>query len=421
LAHVTTHRSLGSTLVIRFGAVACAAVSMATAATLGLARVLHGGQLAAAVVVVALAAAGVCAAVALRLVLSHVVAPLQEVTTATAALAGGDLEARPPEGESRELVALGEGVNRLTDHLLDEHARRLRIEKLASVGRLAAGIAHEVGNPLGAILNYAHVLRARTRDAAGAGEALDGLEREAERIDRIVRGLLEYARPKRHTPTAIDVNDVVTGALRLLADQGVTRRVTTRVQLDERAPRVFAERHELEQVMVNVLLNAADAIAGAGQVSVRTRRVTVAELRTEATRRITDTPDVHVPHGPNRRAEAWLAAADCPEEVVQVVVADSGTGVSPDDADRIFDPFYTTKEAGKGTGLGLAIVARTIDNLGGTVWVQRAREGGAAFVFLLPHAPQASGVLAVSPRLSRPSPADGVLPTRDARLPALRG
>jgi signal transduction histidine kinase len=252
LAHETSHRSLGSTLSLRFGAVAAAAVGASTAGTLGLARVLDGGQLVAAAAVVTLVASGACAAVALRLVLAHVVAPLQEVTSATAALAGGDLAARPPDGDTLELAALAEGVNRMTDHLLDEHARRLRIEKLASVGRLAAGIAHEVGNPLGAILNYSHVLRARTRDAAGAGEALDGLEREAERIDRIVRGLLEYARPKRHTPTAIDVNGVVAGAVRLLADQGVTRRVSMRLQLDERAPRVFAERHELEQVLVNV-------------------------------------------------------------------------------------------------------------------------------------------------------------------------
>jgi signal transduction histidine kinase len=142
----------------------------------------------------------------------------------------------------------------------------------------------------------------------------------------------------------------------------------------------------------------------------------VAELRTEATRRMTDTPDVHVPHGPNRRAEAWLAAADCPEEVVQVVVADSGTGVSPGDADRIFEPFFTTKEPGKGTGLGLAIVARTIDNLGGTIWVQRAREGGAAFVLLLPHAAHSSGIAAVPARPPQHSPVDLL----HSRMPAVR-
>jgi two-component system NtrC family sensor kinase len=388
-------------LSLRFGAVGGAALAVSMLGYWLLARMLDGGSLfLAALVLVAAVAAG-CGAAASHLLRASVIAPLDAVTSAACALARGDLQRRPPAGETQELAALAEGVNRMTDHLLDEHARRLRVEKLATVGRLAAGIAHEVGNPLSAVLNYAHVLRARTRENVGAEEALDGLEREAERIDRIVRGLLDYARPKRLTPTAVDVNDVVTGALRLLADQGVTRRVTIRLLLEERSPRVYGERHELEQVLVNVLLNAADAISGVGQISVRTRRVSVEELRMEATRREGDSPQVHVPHRPNRRATDWLAAADCPDDVVQVVVADSGTGVAPADVERIFDPFFTTKERGKGTGLGLAIVARTIDNLGGTVWVQRAREGGAAFVFLLPLAPATVGTRAIAAPQSR--------------------
>jgi two-component system NtrC family sensor kinase len=396
LRHEPSLPSLRLQLSFRFGALAGAAVAVSMLGFWLLAGALDGGGLFLAALALIAAVAGACGYAVAHVLRSSVVAPLDAVTIAACALAKGDLQRRPPEGETREMAALAEGVNRMTDHLLDEHARRLRVEKLATVGRLAAGIAHEVGNPLSAVLNYAHVLRARTRDNTGAEEALDGLEREAERIDRIVRGLLEYARPKRLTPTAVDVNDVVTGALKLLADQGVTRRVTTRLHLEERSPKVYAERHELEQVLVNVLLNAADAISGVGQVSVRTRRVSVSELRSEATRRESDSPQVHVPHRPNRRAMDWLAAADCPDDVVQVVVADSGTGVAPADAERIFDPFFTTKERGKGTGLGLAIVARTIDNLGGTVWVQRAREGGAAFVFLLPLAPAAVGTRAIS-------------------------
>ena len=114
-------------------------------------------------------------------------------------------------------------------------------------------------------------------------------------------------------------------------------------------------------------------------------------------RRSDDAPDVYRPHRPNRRLTEWLTGARAaPADVVQVVIADSGPGVAPEDAERIFDPFFTTKEPGKGTGLGLAIVARTVDDLGGAVWVQRAREGGAAFVLVLPMAARGAGSPAVA-------------------------
>ena len=287
-----------------------------------------------------------------------------------------------PAGETRELAALAESVNRMTDHLIEAQAQHVRIEKLASVGRLAAGIAHEIGNPLGAIHGYLHIARTRSGDPAGVHEALDGLERESLRIDRIVRGLLDYARPRRLTPTPIDVNDVLRGAVGLLRDQGVLRRVQVAWGLDDALPPLFGERHELEQVMVNLLLNAVDAMEGVGALGLRTRLTSAEALRNPASRRESDEGSVAVRHAPSARVEAWLDRVGDPERIVQVIVADSGTGVRTEDAEKIFDPFFTTKEPGKGTGLGLAIVARIVDGLNGTVWVQPAREGGAAFVML---------------------------------------
>jgi two-component system, NtrC family, sensor kinase len=121
-----------------------------------------------------------------------------------------------------------------------------------------------------------------------------------------------------------------------------------------------------------------------GRIALRTRIVPVNELR--AVRgRAGDAPGEYAPHRPHRRVVEWLSgAARAPRLVAQVVVADSGPGIAADEAERVFDPFYTTKQPGRGTGLGLAIVARIVDALGGAVWVQRAREGGAAFVILLP-------------------------------------
>ncbi|AHG91522.1 ATP-binding region ATPase domain protein [Gemmatirosa kalamazoonensis] len=279
---------------------------------------------------------------------------------------------------------LSERYQRLAEQLRAEQAQRARVEKLATVGHMAAGIAHEVGNPLAAIAGYAHVLRTRGATIPGVGDVLDALERETARIDRIVRGLLDFARPRRVTPSAVDVNDVLAGARRLLNDQGVLRRIRVAEDLDRAAPTVFAERHELEQVFVNLLLNAADAMERVGRIALRTRIVPVDELRAPRGR-AGDVPGEYVPHKPHRRVAEWLSGAvRAPGLVAQVVVADSGPGIAPDDVERVFDPFFTTKSASRGTGLGLAVVARIVDALGGAVWVQRAREGGAAFVIVLP-------------------------------------
>jgi signal transduction histidine kinase len=279
----------------------------------------------------------------------------------------------------------------MTDRLLEEQAQLVRAEKLASVGRLAAGIAHEIGNPLGALNGYTHILRGHIATNPLALEAVVGFERETLRIDRIVRGLLDYARPRRPTPVPIDINESVRHVVDLLSAQGVLRRVSLRLELAAEAPRVHGERHDLEQMLVNLLLNAAHAVDGTGTVAVRTTCISRATLQ-EGMVRAGDSPGATVPHLPSPRVRRWLESTHGPEEVVKVVIADSGPGVPPEDSERIFDPFFTTRAPGKGTGLGLAIVLRIVENFRGIVWVQSAREGGAAFHLLLPLAPPPSPV-----------------------------
>ena len=328
-----------------------------------------------------------------------VLRPLGGIVAATEAIAGGDLARRAPVGGSRELALLATSVNRLTDALLAEQSGRVRVEKMATVGRLAAGVAHEIGNPLGAVNGYVHILRGRVKGDAGAVEALDGLERESGRIDRIVRGLLDYARPRRPTPNPLDLNDVVRGAVRLLADQGLLRRMTLSLALDPSPVQLVGERHELEQVLVNLLLNAVDAVNGAGALTVVTRTADVRTLLEDGARRPGDPRGLEIARRPDSRARLWLERQDADARVARLVVADSGAGVPEADVERIFDPFFTTKEPGRGTGLGLAIVARVVDGLGGTIWVQRAREGGAAFHVLVPLSPAATD----APRTTRGS------------------
>lgn len=317
----------------------------------------------------------------LRRVVLH---PIAQTLLATEAIAAGALARRVPPGSTVEMDALSRGINRMTDNLLAHQAQIVRAEKLASVGRLAAGVAHEIGNPLGAIHGYVHVLRGRLTGDPGAAQPLAGLEHETERIDRIVRGLLDYARPRRMTPLAVDLNDTIIAVSQLLTNQGVLRRIETRMELEPATPHVFAERHELEQVFVNLMLNAADAMSGQGQIAISTHRVQTETLRSAAVRRDSDPNGFHFERGPSARAEAWLRGEHRPPWVAKVIVSDSGPGVADEDVERIFDPFYTTKEPGRGTGLGLAIVSRIVENLHGTIWVERAREGGAAFHLVLP-------------------------------------
>lgn len=349
-----------------------------------------------------------------RQVESLIEAPLEECMAAAEAIASGETSRRVPPGQTYEFDQLAVSINRMTEQLLASHQLRLRVEKLATMGRIAAGVSHEIGNPVSAIANYAHLLRMRTEGVAGTAEPLDALEREIARIDRIMRGLLDYSRPRRLTPKPIVVDDVIVDVMRLLSDQGVTRRYRVSVDLEAPTGVVYAERHDLEQVFVNLMLNAVDAMDHDGLLVLRSQINTVTAFGESSEKRRTDTAHDRWAHRPSRRALAWLARPESPARFLQIIIADSGTGVAPEDEERIFEPFFSTKQPGKGTGLGLAIVASTIENLGGTIWVQRAREGGAAFVILLPL--HASGLAPITP-VNTPSSSAAVTPSSESPTP----
>jgi two-component system NtrC family sensor kinase len=332
-----------------------------------------------------------------------VIRPVDDIVAAAEAIAEGDLARRAPATGSVELARLATSLNRMTTRLLEEQALVVRAEKMASVGRLAAGIAHEIGNPLGAINGYTHIVRRRLR-ATGLEDELDAIERETARIDRIVRGLLDYARPRRATPASIDIEECVERVVNMLRDQGALKQVEVRTEMAPGVPELSGDRHELEQALVNLVLNAIDAMKGSGVVTIAARGDSLISLRENATPRAGDPPSVLVERDRNPRVRAWLHRVGEPTRILTVTVADSGPGVSPEDAERIFDPFFTTKAPGKGTGLGLAIVARIVDNLGGVVWVRPAREGGAAFVMMFP-----LGALVSSPVSLMPPVRDGAV------------
>jgi len=300
-----------------------------------------------------------------------VLRPVERLVAVADAVAAGDFAARAPTAETRDFDILAERLNRMTDHLLDAQSQLVRSEKLASVGRLASGIAHEVGNPLGAIATYVEVLRRRSAET----EVVAGLGREVDRIDRIVRSLLDYARPHDEVLMPLDPGAVLRGSHALLEAQGAMKSLRTAVDVAPDTPRILGRAHLLEQVVVNLVLNAVDAAPG-GLVVLGSRRWEYEPGRA-ASRRASDSERSAFPRGMERRPGRVEFAAG--ELGALLFIADSGPGVPPADRDRVFDPFFTTKDPGRGTGLGLAIVARAVHDMGGVVWVDTAREGGAAF------------------------------------------
>jgi len=310
--------------------------------------------------------------------------PLQILAAEADVLAEGGQPA-PAAYETRELAELSARYRAMAEELLDVHSHVVRVEKLAGLGRLAAGVAHEVRNPLGALGTYVEVLRRRGSDPDVTAEMHEAIAR----VDRIVQGLLDYARPERRGAQAdlpgssrADLNGAVTTAVDFLGGQGLLTGRNLAVGLESGLPCVQGDRHALEQVVINLLMNAAQASPG-GSIRVGTVRRTFEPGRSGGSRRADGAAESAAGR---QRWSSRPRRRDLPAgtEGAVLYVADAGPGVPHEDRERIFDPFFTTKPPGEGTGLGLAIVARAVYDAGGVVWVDRAREGGAVFKVFLP-------------------------------------
>ena len=310
-----------------------------------------------------------------------VLQPIEWLAAEADTLASGELGEPTPAYESDEFAALSAHYRRFAGQIVDTYSQMARVEKLAGIGQLAAGVAHEVRNPLGALHTYVELLERRAQRGAGADpEVLSGMRREIARVELTVRSLLDYARPGAPTGTG-DANAAVEECLRFLEAQGALRGLAVRRDLAPEVPKCRADQHALEQVLVNLVLNARDAAPG-GRIVVGTR------------------PDLFDPSMQARPREGeegpvparrWMARPrrnDLPLHTpgVLLFVADAGPGVPEHLRERIFDPFFTTKEPGQGSGLGLAIVAQIVHAAGGVAWVDPAREGGAVFKAFLPAA-----------------------------------
>lgn len=299
-----------------------------------------------------------------------IVRPLEALTRAAERVAQGARRFTRPATNVRELRELGESLGTMTERLLaEEEALRKKIdevelvaarlrdtqqhlvrsERSASVGRLAAGLAHEIGNPISALMGLTDLLLEGGLEPEEQRDFLRRMRRETERIHRILGDLLQFARqkPKALREEPGDVRAAVNDTVSLIAPQKAMKDVELRLELDAELPPVTLGSEPLVQIVLNLLLNAADAVSAGGHITLRARKK---------------------PKG------------------VELSVEDDGAGVAEHVKEQIFEPFVTTKEVGHGTGLGLAVCRGLVEAVGGSITLDDAHRPGARFVVWLPAA-----------------------------------
>lgn len=291
----------------------------------------------------------------------NIIKPVRNLLKATEDVSRGNLETRLPSAGPTEFAQLSVAYNEMVEALqcshgethkhiqsLEETNRELqqtrdeliRSEKMASVGQLAAGLAHELGNPLSALIGYLEILKQKIESNSDK----DVVERslvETNRIDFLVRELLDFSRPAENMRIeSVNMATALNAAVRLLNNQGAMVDLESINDLPEGLPTIEIDQHKLQQVFINLLLNAVQACDHGGKIRL-------------------------------------LSGHD--SDSVWVAIQDNGCGISAADVDRIFDPFYTTKPPGEGTGLGLAMCQRIVEEAGGHLEVDSELGKGSFF------------------------------------------
>lgn len=334
--------------------------------------------------------------------------PIRKLVTATESIAQGEYRLSLAEENRNEIGQLTFAFRRMADRI-DEHQKKLEqqiralealnrelqqsqrevlaSEKLAMVGKLAAGIAHEIGNPLSAILGYISLLQKQGTSSSEAHDYLLRVEKELNRINNTIRGLLDFSRVQKVEITTIAVKELIEDSLALVAHQKRFEHITVTFHAEEDLWPVKVDAQQFTQVILNLLLNAGEAIRGKGEVMVAADRAVLRS--TTLTCFAPRSREVWSPQVPDfgfwaKEVVLEQPAPDTETPVVRIVVADNGEGINADNLPRIFDPFFTTRQPGTGTGLGLAVCARIVESCRGTLLVRSRPGEGTAFLILLP-------------------------------------
>ncbi len=297
-----------------------------------------------------------------------VIRPIKRLADTARRIAEGELDQQVSIGTSDEIGELAICFNRMTRNLIESRQRLqenmesleaayeeiskaqeglVNTEKEAAIGRLAAGIAHEIGNPLSSILGYTDIMLMDSIDESQAKEYLKLIEKEILRIQGIIQDLLDFSKPREMSMEILDATEVLDKSLRLVQAQKDFQNIEATQHLHKGNYLVMADENRLQQVFINILLNAAQAMQGKGKLDIEVKNI---------------------------------------KDDILISFTDSGEGIADDIKDRIFDPFFSTKDVGKGTGLGLTVSKNLVEMMGGTMSFESTVGKGTTFYIRFPAA-----------------------------------
>lgn len=305
-----------------------------------------------------------------QLLSRQVVRPLQQMEAGMQAIAGGKLDKLYLSSPDREIVLLTEAFNRVLAELEVRQHHLVRSEKLASLGTLLSGVAHELNNPLSNISTSGQILQEELghTEVAFQRELLAQIDEQTGRARNIVRSLLDFTRDRQFQCEPLYLHTLLTETILFLKGQ-----LPSQVNLSLEIPTdliVRGDKQRLQQVFLNLLKNAIEAIAGRG------------EIQAKASRWSGETSQLHLSHFSPSGLPPTLTGAD--KKMVYLEIQDNGSGIAPAVLQRIFDPFFTTKEVGHGSGLGLFIVYEIIEEHDGYIAVDSQLGNGTTFAIWLP-------------------------------------
>ena len=307
----------------------------------------------------------------LLLVLRTISRPLQRITLAAVEVTKGGYGTEVDLRKSNdEIGLLADSFNEMSrkmasdiDELQRLNEQLIRAEKLAAMGTLAAGVAHEVNNPLASISSLVQMMRSQEGHSPETREKLNMIAGQIQRITQVTKDMTNFARSRPAAKSESDINEIVRTALRLASFDKAFHDLDIQTNLTPELSPVFADEDQLQQVFLNLFLNARDASVSSPHVS---KGLPTDHVRAD------DTPaEIHI--------RTYLNGSE-----VVVEVADNGSGITDADKTSIFDPFFTTKTAGKGTGLGLAVCYGIVTAHGGRIEVANNEPAGTKFTVILP-------------------------------------
>jgi two-component system NtrC family sensor kinase len=240
-------------------------------------------------------------------------------------------------------------VKKKTEEIQKTHTHLVQTEKLASLGRMAAGVAHEINNPLTGIVTFAHLMKNNARPDSPEAEDLNVIIEQAERCAKIIKNLLTFARATPSEKGEVNVNDLLNRTIYMLRSQEKFHNIKFNISLNETSLNILGDTSQLQQIFLNMFINAADAMNGRGAITVATRKTIVDN-----------------------------------KSFVEIEFTDIGSGIPENVLGKLFEPFFTTKPVGKGTGLGLSVSHGIVKHYGGHIDVKSKVGEGTSFFIKLP-------------------------------------